>query len=192
MGLNLALPTVTGLHHWVYLKLAPWLCTDTPLAQPLSLASTAVHIPMRTFCNIGMHADSQGPHSCQHAPMWPKPLLLALAPTTMCVSATGPCHTQTSAAGPCSQVCICHHIWPPHCLPWVFSCQTESCCWRPQQPMPPLKTSHSACRGPHSCQFCEFQWPELMRHHALLDPKPSHASILSPLHHYTYGHRCSR
>ena len=57
----------------------------------------------------GLHHDSQGTCSCQHACSWLQPFLSALSPTTTCVClSTSPCH----CTGPCSWGCAYHKLQP--------------------------------------------------------------------------------
>lgn len=106
MGLVLALSPVTSLNCWVCLILdstcTPVFCYPKSYYPPPLLCTSQ----RQDSAAIGVHTESQDPHSCQYACRWPWPLLLSQALTTMYVSTISLCHfTATYSSFPQISVC---------------------------------------------------------------------------------------
>lgn len=99
-GLDQALSSITGLKHCTHLQLFPLAVS----LLNLSLASTAMCLWGDPAATV-MHANNQ----CTHSSPWT--LLPVLAPTTMCVSATSPCHHTGTCSWPL-QPSMCTSLAP--------------------------------------------------------------------------------
>lgn len=124
VGPDLALSSVTGLHHWAHQHLAP---STVHLYTPGLTPNTSLHHHMpvvRTSSHSGA-CEQLHSHSCRLAHSWPWPLLLALAPITTCVFAAGLCRYIGTCSWPLeTSVCI------PPALANTVICQVPGsrCC----------------------------------------------------------------